>query len=194
MTSAVLSFNFRKVSNNMMSIDEAIKGRRSVRTYKSDEISEDLIRDIIEAATFAPSAKNGQQWRFIVLTGESKDKFTDMYRIELGKLSVDLGSSYGSCTMMEEAPVVIVVWNTNERGWTTEVHSVSAAIQNLLLKAHSLGLGTCWIGDIFYTYEAIMDYFRKPWKLLAAITVGWTDVTPESRPRLSVDEVAEFLN
>ena len=194
MTSAVLSFNFRKVSNNMMSIDEAIKGRRSVRTYKSDEISEDLIRDIIEAATFAPSAKNGQQWRFTVLTGESKDKFTDMYRIELGKLSVDLGSSYGSCTMMEEAPVVIVVWNTNERGWTTEVHSVSAAIQNLLLKAHSLGLGTCWIGDIFYTYEAIMDYFRKPWKLLAAITVGWTDVTPGSRSRLSVDEVAEFLN
>ena len=194
MTSAVLSFNFRKVSNNMMSIDEAIKGRRSVRTYKSDEISEDLIRDIIEAATFAPSAKNGQQWRFTVLTGESKDKFTDMYRIELGKLNVDLGSSYGSCTMMEEAPVVIVVWNTNERGWTTEVHSVSAAIQNLLLKAHSLGLGTCWIGDIFYTYEAIMDYFRKPWKLLAAITVGWTDVTPGSRPRLSVDEVAEFLN
>ncbi len=178
----------------MMSIDDAIKGRRSVRTYKSDEIGEDLIRDIIEAATFSPSAKNGQQWRFTVLTGKSKDKFTDMYRDELGKLSIDLGSSYGSCTMMEEAPVVIVVWNTNERGWTTEVHSVSAAIQNLLLKAHSLGLGTCWIGDIFYTYEAIMDYFRKPWKLLAAITVGWTDVPPGPRPRLSVDEVTEFLN
>lgn len=193
MTSAVSSFVFRKVLTNIMTIDEAIKGRRSVRTYKSDEVGEDLVREIIDAATFAPSAKNGQQWRFTVLTGESKDKFTDMYRSELEKLTFDVGSSYGSCAMMEEAPVVIVVWNTNERGWTTEVHSVSAAIQNLLLKAHSLGLGTCWIGDIFYTYEAIMDYFKKPWKLLATITVGWTDVKPGPRPRLSVDDVAEFL-
>jgi len=180
--------------NKMMSIDEAIKGRRSVRTFKSDEVEENLVREIIEAATFAPSAKNGQQWRFTVLSGESKDKFTDMYRNELGKLTFDVGSSFGSCTMMEEAPVVIVVWNTNELGWSTEVHSVSAAIQNLLLKAHSLGLGTCWIGDIFYTYEAIMDYFKKPWKLLAAITVGRPDVKPGPRPRLSVDEVTEFLN
>jgi nitroreductase len=192
--SVVSSFTFQRMLNKMMSIDEAIKGRRSVRTYKSDEVEENLVREIIEAATFAPSAKNGQQWRFTVLSGESKDKFTDIYRSELDKLTFDVGSSFGSCTMMEEAPVVIVVWNTNELGWSTEVHSVSAAIQNLLLKAHSLGLGTCWIGDIFYTYEAIMDYFKKSWKLLAAITVGWPDVKPGSRPRLSVDDVAEFLN
>ena len=177
-----------------MDIDEAIKGRRSIRAYKSDEVEEKLVREIIEAATHAPSAKNGQQWRFTVLTGESKNKFTDMYRSELDKLTVDVGSSYGSCTMMEEAPVVIVVWNTNERGWTTEVHSVSAAIQNILLKAHALGLGTCWIGDIFYTYEAIMDYFKKPWKLLATITLGWSDAKPGQKTILSVDEVTEFLN
>ena len=190
----VSSSNFLKVLSSIMDIDSAIKGRRSIRTYKSDEVDEELIREIIEAATYAPSAKNGQQWRFTVLTGDSKNKFTDMYRSELGKLTFDIGSSFGSCTMMEEAPVVIVVWNTNERGWTTEIHSVSAAIQNLLLKAHALGLGTCWIGDIFYTYEAIIDYFKKPWKLLAAITLGKYDVNPGPRPRLSVDEVAEFLN
>jgi len=177
-----------------MNIDDVIKGRRSIRTYKNDEVKEDLIREIIEAATFAPSAKNSQSWRFTVLTGDSKNKFTDMYRSELDKSTIDVGSSYGSCTMMEEAPVVIMVWNTNELGWTTEVHSVSAAIQNILLKAHSLGLGTCWIGDIFYTNEAIVDYFKKPWKLLATITVGWSDVKPGPRPRLSVDEVAEFLD
>ena len=192
--SVVSSSIFLKVLNNIMDIDSAIKGRRSIRTYKSDEVEEKLIREIIDAATYAPSAKNGQQWRFTVLTGDSKNKFTDMYRSELGKLTFDVGSSFGSCTMMEEAPVVIMVWNTNERGWTTEIHSVSAAIQNLLLKAHALGLGTCWIGDIFYTYEEIMEYFKKPWKLLAAITVGWSDVTPGAKSRLSVDEVTEFLN
>ena len=194
MTSVVSSFIFLKELNNLMNIDNVIKGRRSIRTYKNDEVKEVLIREIIEAATFAPSAKNSQSWRFTVLTGDSKNKFTDMYRNELDKSTIDVGSSYGSCTMMEEAPVVIVVWNTNELGWTTEVHSVSAAIQNILLKAHSLGLGTCWIGDIFYTYEAIVDYFKKPWKLLATITVGWSDVKPGPRSRLSVDDVTEFLN
>ena len=86
----------------MLGIDDVIKGRRSIRTYKSDEVKENLIREIIEAATFAPSAKNGQQWRFTVLTGESKDKFTDMYRSELDKLTFDVGSSYGSCKMMKK--------------------------------------------------------------------------------------------
>jgi len=95
--------------------------------------------------------------------------------------------------MMEKVPLVIIVWNTNERGWDTEAHSVAAAIQNLLLKAYSLGLGTCWIGDVFYTYGAIMKHFKKQWKLLAAITVGWPAVVPKPKPRLSVDEVAEFL-
>jgi len=177
----------------MMSVDDAIKGRRSIRSYKGDKVDEDLVRQIIDAATYAPSAKNGQQWRFTVLTGESKEKFTDFYRDALGKLDYDVGSSFGSCTMMEEAPVFILVWNTNERGWTTEVHSVSAAIQNLLLKAHALGLGTCWIGDIFYTYDEIMRYFKKPWKLLAGITVGWPDSKPRPKTILSIDEVAEFL-
>lgn len=176
-----------------MSVDEALRERRSVRAYLDLDVPEDLIRQTIEAATFAPSAKNGQQWRFTVLTGESKLEFTMLYRNELDKLEYDVGSSYGSCQMMEKVPVVIIVWNTNERGWTTEVHSVAAAIQNLLLKAHSLGLGTCWIGDVFYTYEAIMNHFKKPWKLLAAITVGWPRVVPKMKPRLSVDEVTEFL-
>lgn len=177
-----------------MSVDEALRERRSIRAYLDREVPEDLIRQIIDAATFAPSAKNGQQWRFTVLTGESKLEFTALYRNELDKLEYDVGSSYGSCQMMEKVPAVIIVWNTNERGWTTEVHSVAAAIQNLLLKAHSLGLGTCWIGDIFYTYEAIVKHFKKPWKLLAAITVGWPSVVPKLKPRLSVDEVTEFLS
>jgi nitroreductase len=177
-----------------MSVDEAIRGRRSIRGYKPDDVPEDLVRECIEAATYAPSAKNGQQWRFTVLTGDAKQELTDLYRSELGLLSYDVGSSYGSCEMMEEAAVVIIVWNTNQFGWTTEVHSVAAAIQNLLLKAHSLGLGTCWIGDIFYTYKAISEYFGKPWKLLAGITLGWPSVSPGPRPRLSVDEVAEFLS
>ena len=135
-----------------MELDEAIKNRRSIRRYKDQPVSVDLVREVLEAGTWVPSAKNGQRWRFTVLTGEVKRALTDLFRMKLEVLSGkimrrNMGSSFSSCSIMEEAPVLIVVWNAGEMGWETEVHSVAAAVQNMLLKAHALGLGACWIGD-----------------------------------------------
>lgn len=182
-----------------MDFDKVLKGRRSIRSYLDKNVPEELIRQIIEAATFAPSAKNGQQWRFTVLTGNAKRALTHVFRRNLETLSKrigpeNMGSSFGSCKIMEEAPVVIMVWNAGERGWETEIHSVAAAIQNMLLKAYDLGLGTLWIGDIFYTHKALEHHLGKPWKLTAAVALGWPTHTPEARPRKSVDQVAEFLS
>jgi len=182
-----------------MELDEAIKGRRSIREYLDKPVSLELIRLVLEAGTWAPSAKNGQQWRFTVLTGNAKKQLTDVFRLELERVAKkisrqNMGSSFGSCAIMEKAPVVIMVWNTAERGWETEVHSVVAAIQNMLLKAYDLGLGTVWIGDIFYAIEALKQHLGKPWELAAAIALGWPAQSPQPRPRKSVDEVAEFLS
>jgi len=182
-----------------MDLDQAIKGRRSVRDYLDRSVPEELVRQVIEAATFAPSAKNGQQWRFTVLTGNAKKGLTDLFRRELEVVSrrigrEKMGSSFSSCSIMEKAPVVIMVWNTGERGWATEIHSVAAAIQNMLLKAYGLGLGTVWIGDIFYTLDALKRHLGKPWKLMAAVALGWPAHIPDPRPRKSVNEVTEFLS
>jgi nitroreductase len=182
-----------------MDLDEALKDRRSIRTYLNKSVPQELIRQVIEAATFAPSAKNGQQWRFSVLTGKAKKELTDLFRRELEKVSQEIGrenmgSSFSSCSIMEQAPVIVIVWNAGQMGWETETHSVVAAIQNMLLKAHSLSLGTLWIGDIFYAVEVLNRHFNKPWKLTAAVALGWPANTPESRPRKSVDEVAEFFS
>ncbi len=185
-----------------MELDEALRCRRSIRKYASRAVPEDLVRQVIEAATFAPSAKNGQQWRFTVLTGGSKKELTDCFRRELTLLieqigEKNMGSAFGSCSIMEEAPIVIMVWNAGEMGWETEKHSVAASIQNLLLKAYSLGLGSLWIGDIFFAARALEQHFRKPWKLLAAVALGYPEYVPkepwDGRPRRSVDEVAEFF-
>lgn len=186
-----------------MDLDDAIRGRRSIREYVSKDVSEGLVREVIEAATFAPSAKNGQQWRFTVLTGDSKKGLIDCFRRELEVVckkvgEENMGSCFGSCDIMEEVPVVIMVWNAGEMGWETEKHSVAAAIQNMLLKAFSLGLGSLWIGDIFCCVEALEQYLGKPWKLLAAVTIGYPARVPkgpwDGRPRRTVDEVAEFLH
>jgi len=87
-----------------------------------------------------------------------------------------------------------MVWNAGERGWDSEVHSVAAAIQNMLLKAHSLGLGSLWIADIYYAREPLEKHLGKPWKLMAAVTLGWPTSIPQPPPRKLVDEVTEFLS
>ena len=185
-----------------MDLDEALTRRRSIREYVGKDVSEELVKRVIKAATFAPSAKNGQQWRFTVLTGDAKKELTDCFRYELEILckrigEENMGSALGSCSIMEKAPVVIMVWNAGEMGWETEKHSVAAAIQNMLLKAYSLGLGSLWIGDIFFTVEALEQHLGKPWKLLAAVALGYPAHVPKGpwngRPRKSVDEVAEFF-
>lgn len=181
-----------------MELDEAIKGRRSIRSYLDKPVPLELVREVLEAGTWAPSAKNGQQWRFTVLTGEARKRLTELFRSELEKLSArigmkEMGSSFASCGVMEQAPILIMVWNAGEHGWASEEHSVAAAIQNMLLKAYDLGLGSLWIADVYYARDALTKHLGKPWKLMAAETLGWSASIPKPRPRMAVDEVSEYL-
>jgi len=182
-----------------MEVDEAIRGRRSVRKYSDKPVPLQNVREVLEAGTWAPSAKNGQQWRFTVLTGSSKNKLTTLFHHELEKLSTNIGmalmgSSFNSCRIMEEAPVLIFVWDSNEVKQLEEssLQSVAAAIQNMLLKAYSIGLGSLWIRDINYVTEALTKHLSKTWKLVAAVTLGWPAETPQPKPRKPVDDVSEF--
>ena len=161
----------------------------------------ELVKQVIEAGTWAPSAKNGQQWRFTVVTGEAKDRFVAAFRTGLQETMIrigekNMGSSFNSCSIMDKAPVIIVVWNTYKNKWESEIHSVAAAIQNMLLMAYSLGLGSLWIADVFYAHDEITKHFGKTWRLTAAITLGWPAESERAKPpprRLGVDEVSEFL-
>jgi len=94
---------------------------------------------------------------------------------------------------MDQAPVLVIVWNSGEYGWTTEEHSVAAAIQNMLIRAYDLGLGSLWIGDVYYAYDAIRGYFGKEWKLSGAVSLGYADGEGRAFRRKTVDEAAEFL-
>jgi nitroreductase len=183
-----------------MEVGEAIRGRRSIRKYTDKPVPMELVRAVLEAGTWAPSAKNGQQWRFTVLSGKAKDELTRLFRAELEKLSAkigmtNMGSSFSSCRIMEQAPVLVMVWNANETKLleASSLQSVAAAIQNMLLKAHSVGLGSLWICDIYYAVRALTKHLKKPWTLVAAVTLGWPSEAPAPRPRKTLDEVSEFL-
>ena len=130
-----------------MEILEAIKTRRSIRHYKSESVEEDKLNTVLEAARWAPSWANTQCWRFIVV----KDEATK------SQLAETLTSWNPVRSTINQAPVIIVVCaelgksgfkegipTTDKGDWY--MFDVALAMQNLVLVAHSLGLGTVHVG------------------------------------------------
>jgi nitroreductase len=146
---------------------EAIYGRRSIRKYKTDAVPRETIEKLLEAATKAPSAMNRQPWRFVVLEGQKKDEVNAILEksiARLKKLNKNIGGAQVTVEYMKEAPVLILVYNGKSRakGMTQlfstvlhvfDVQSTGAAIQNMILAAHELGLGTLWIGNVFWAVK-----------------------------------------
>jgi nitroreductase len=152
-----------------MEVFESIIKRQSVRIYDKKDVSNELIGQLIEAAIHAPSAGNIQPWEFIVVKEKNTKK-------ELS--SAALGQRF-----VEEAPVVIVVCahlekssdKYGERGETLYcIQDTAAAIENMLLVATSLGLGTCWVGA--FEENKVKSILNIPERLrpLALITVGFS--------------------
>jgi nitroreductase len=113
---------------------EAIKTRRSIRHFTQEPVPESLIRELLEAAMFAPSAGNQQPWHFVVIDDE--------------KLLQQIPTVHPYAAMVREARAAIAVCGNLQREkhqgfW---VQDCSAACQNLLLAAHALGLGAVWLG------------------------------------------------
>ncbi len=205
-----------------MSVQDAIKTRRSIRRFKDKPVTIDQMRRIIEAGTYAPSGKNGQPWRFTVLTGHEKDAVTDLMDEALQGLAEKhgnavMGSSLNTCGVMKNAPVLVLVWNKG--GLTAprlqemvsrvseifpdsekllhmvDVQGVAAAIQNMLLMAHVMGLGSLWINDVYYVLDELTGYFDNSWELVAAVSFGYPAESEKHKsppPKLTVDEVTEF--
>ena len=187
---------------------EAIAQRRSIRKFKDTPVTDEQIREILRAATLAPSGKNRQPWRFVVVRGEKRAEMVATMRaaMEAAKAQgADLGSSPWTVQIMEKAPVTIFVFNDDLEnadlsysmrdliGNSVEVQSIGAAIQTMLLAATDMGLGTLWICDVFYAYLELCAWLGETHQMIAAVAVGYPDETPSPRPRKPVDEVTRWL-
>lgn len=170
-----------------MDVFEAIKGRRSIRAFKKDAVSHACVERLIDAARWAPSAGNIQPWEFVIVKKqEAKRRLVEAAR----------GQSF-----IEEAPVVIVVCadenrssqGYGERGKTLYcIQDTAAAIQNINLAAHSLGLGTCWIGA--FDEEEASDVLKIPEGVrpVAMVPVGYPGESPSRRRRRPLNEIVHY--
>ena len=193
---------------------QALYDRRSIRRYKDKPISKEIIEQIIDAGRQAPSAKNRQPWKCIVFENEAKAELLSCmerglereYKGEavLPKSRFGLTDARHTLRIMRQAPVVIVVLNTNggspflpidEDKRVSEICdslSIGAFIQNMLLEAQELGLGTLWIANTCFAYPELVEYLQTEEQLIGAVALGYPDEKPAARPRKELEEIVEW--
>jgi len=191
-----------------MEVSQAIQQRRSIRKFKEKVVPEELLLKILEAATLAPSGKNKQPWKFYVVQGEKRSEMIQAMQMgmnRLSKMGINTGSAKYTIRVMESAPVTIFIFNPTSKhplleretgeiyGDIVDIQSIGAAIQNMLLMAVDLGLGTLWICDVFFGYEELCEWLGEKGQMVAAVSVGFPDESPSARQRKTVESVTEFL-
>mgnify|MGYP004649683611 FL=1 len=161
-----------------------IENRRSIRNFKNEKISKDLIVKIIESGILSPSAKNKQPWYYIVVNEEIKNKISLKLENVMGKNKTS--------DVIKEAPVLILVYNTLDDYYSHM--SIGSSIENMLLEAESNDIGSLWIGYVKKIEEYINNLVDCNYELISAIALGVKNEQPPKRPRKSFDEVCKFIN
>ena len=144
-----------------MNIEEAIRQRRSIRKYAKHMPKEVDIEKIIEAAIWAPSGLNNQPWKFMILRGDRKNGLAEFTKY---------------ADIIKQAPLAICVFLDNSVTYNREkdIMSLGASIQNMLLQAYEMGLGTCWLGEILNRKTEVHQFLGSSpdYELMAVVTLG----------------------
>ena len=195
-------------------MNNEIYSRRSIRKYINKDIPIELIEQVIDAGRMSPSAKNRQPWKYIVLGGNSKREFLEcmwkgIMREEkenalLPSSKNGIADAKNTWNVMVEAPILIAVLNSNGTtpfiGIDTDSRfveicdtlSIGASIENMLLKATEIGLGSLWIANTCYAYNELEEYLATECQLVGAVALGYADESPASRPRKKLEDIVEY--
>ncbi|MDQ1261916.1 MAG: hypothetical protein QG575_1097, partial [Euryarchaeota archaeon] len=160
---------------------QAIKTRRSIRKFLGKPVSREMVKDLLEAAMYAPSAGNEQPWQFIVL---DEREFLDQ-----------VPSICATASMCRQSPLSILVCGDSslEKYPKFWVQDCSAAIENLLLAAHAQGLGGVWVG--IYPLNDRVEAFRRllglPMEItpFALVALGYPNESPATPKRYREERV-----
>jgi len=164
-----------------MSLVDVILSRRSIRRYKQKEIPKEVLYKILEAGRQAPSAANRQPWHFIVVTDYEIKR-------ELSKGLVNRHVKNSEFTVVGCA--YIGLRHIGTRKWS--IVDASIALQNMVIAAWAMGVGSCWIGD--FREDKVKQLLSIPdkWKVVALISFGYPAEKPEAKRRKRIEEIVGF--
>ena len=130
--------------------------------------------------------------------------FRDFFSDFLGRKSFYISERYDKIRIMREAPVTIIILNENGRTPYENIDtdkrvseicdslSIGASVENMLLRATELGLGTLWIANTCFAYDELVEYIGTENQLVGAVALGVPDEEPASRPRKQLEDVLEY--
>ena len=163
-----------------MDVHQAIKIRRSVRSYKPDSVPEEKLKKVLEAARLAPSAHNEQEWKFVVVKNAEKRK-----KLAEAALSQDF---------VGEVPVVIVAValepeEVMSSGVPNYAVDLAIAVDHMTLAAVEEGLGTCWVGA--FSQEKVKKVLGIPerHKVVVLLPLGFPADKPGLKSRKNLEEI-----
>lgn len=193
-----------------------IYDRRSIRKFSDKPVSQKDIVDILESGIKAPSSKNRQPRKYIVIQGNAKAEMLKVFRQGINREENEkallpqskqhIAAAKYTIAVMEEAPTIIFVMNSLGKDILSEltpeehiyeicnIQSISASIQNMLLAATEKGIGSLWICDIYFAYQELCKWLNSDGQLIAAIAFGYPNESPQARPRRKLDDIVEWRN
>ncbi|MDR3231576.1 MAG: nitroreductase family protein [Synergistaceae bacterium] len=183
----------------MNEVLRTIMERRSVRRYKADPVGREDIETVLQAALYAPTGGSAEPWHFTVITdGRVIGDFDARARAAMAESGIERIEAMGKAPhyrVFFDAPVVILVCGEKVLRRTgrhlSALADCSAAIQNMLLAAVSIGLGGCWIGLVRYLFEREPAFMAPDgYEPLFALTLGHPDGIPEERAKRREGTVA----
>lgn len=166
-----------------MNVEKAINKRYSVRGYQDREIPEDKLMKILEAARMAPSARNRQDWKFVVVKDRKKRE--------------KLSEAACNQSFVAEAPVVIAAVSLNPEyimrcdvpAWAVDL---AIAVDHMTLQAIELGIGSCWIGAFYQDKAKKILGVPEKYMIVSLLTLGYPDDKPRGKNRKKINEIICF--
>ena len=175
--------------NNAGVLSRIVRERRCIRSFSSRALDREAVERVLESATWAPSAGNLQPWFFIV--------------IQKAEIRRKLAQAALGQNFISEAPLLIVVCADTLRSCNRYgrrglelycIQDTAAAIQNMLLTAHSLGLAACWVGAFNEDEARSVLGLHAEMKPLALIPIGFSESRPRAPSRRSLSDVVCWLD
>ena len=167
---------------------ELAKSRRSIRRFKEQDVGKGQLKQLIDAAQAAPSAGNCQPWYFYVV----KNK----------RIQAELTASAYAQGFISAAPACIIICTDSKRNEARYaergrdlycIQDTAAAVQNILLCAKDMGLGTCWVGAFDEAEAARILSLPENLRPVAIIPVGYPDEDFRPQSRRPADEIVSFI-
>lgn len=163
----------------MKKISTILANRKSCRSFLSKGVPIDDIYTMLESARWAPSGKNGQPWRFVIVRNNEIIRKISNFSIYKD--------------WMEEANAFIVVYLDREKSYhyKKDLQGIGAAIENICLQATEMKIGTCWIGEILANENLVNEIISVPksYELMAVICVGYEKDKGMKTERLKLEEL-----